>query len=305
MDRNTRARRGEPNRILLVTIHHMPYPITEEVLHQVFSPHGLVEKIVSSQKSAGFQALIQYESHQSATFAKNFLQLRYIYDGCCQLDIEFSNFDAHDITIPTAAVEYKTENRHAAYVECSNHADDVKNLSTDTAQMEDAIVDVSDADDPVPQTEQVELHYDAELIEFVDLEVRNVLTFSEILGDDFSCVYSDGLLALKALMDSPKIKSVENESVDTIYKLVGPTVIVIERLNPNVIYFLSYTLRTRWFLKRGRMLWIRDGQQGRGPKSGRRVETRSKKPKWPTWQSDYILEFMHLINCDVIYYFVY
>uniref|UniRef100_A0A0D9V886 RRM domain-containing protein n=1 Tax=Leersia perrieri TaxID=77586 RepID=A0A0D9V886_9ORYZ len=56
----------EPNRILLVTIHHMIYPITIEVLHQVFSPYGFVEKIVTFQKSAGFQSLIQYESRQSA-----------------------------------------------------------------------------------------------------------------------------------------------------------------------------------------------------------------------------------------------
>ncbi|GER39951.1 polypyrimidine tract-binding protein-like protein [Striga asiatica] len=81
----------KPNRILLVTIHHMLYPITVEVLHQVFSPHGLVEKIVTFQKSAGFQALIQYQLHQSAISARNCLQGRNIYDGCCQLDIQFSN----------------------------------------------------------------------------------------------------------------------------------------------------------------------------------------------------------------------
>ncbi|KAL3614196.1 hypothetical protein CASFOL_042270 [Castilleja foliolosa] len=222
--------------------------MTVEVLHQVFDPHGFVEKIVTFQKSAEFQALIRYESPQSAISGRNSLHGRDIYDGCCRLDIQFSNFDelqvnlnnerAHDITIHTKNVEYKTQDAH---VDCSSHPDYLKNLSTDTAHMKGSIVDVSDADDPVPQTEQVELHYDAELIEFVDLEVSDVLTFSEIPGDDFSSVSSDGLLALKALMDSPKIKRVENESVDTIYKLVGPTVIVIECLNPNVIYFLSYT----------------------------------------------------------------
>ncbi|KAL2894474.1 Polypyrimidine tract-binding protein-like protein 3 [Bienertia sinuspersici] len=102
----------QPNRILLVTIHQMVYPITVDVLQQVFSPHGFVEKIVTFQKSAvlmwfiversvsseytcsvGFQALIQYQSRHSAVTARNLLQGRNIYDGCCQLDIQFSNLD--------------------------------------------------------------------------------------------------------------------------------------------------------------------------------------------------------------------
>ncbi|KAH7568089.1 hypothetical protein JRO89_XS07G0232200 [Xanthoceras sorbifolium] len=74
MDQNSQARGDEPNRILLVTIHHMLYPITVEVLHQVFSPHGFVEKIVTFQKSAGFQALIQYQLRQSAVLARTSLQ---------------------------------------------------------------------------------------------------------------------------------------------------------------------------------------------------------------------------------------
>uniref|UniRef100_A0A0D6R2Q4 RRM domain-containing protein n=1 Tax=Araucaria cunninghamii TaxID=56994 RepID=A0A0D6R2Q4_ARACU len=84
---------SQPNRILLVTIHHLLYPITVEVLHQVFSPHGFVEKIVTFQKSADLQALIQYTSRQNAINAKNLLQGRNIYDGCCQLDIQFSNLN--------------------------------------------------------------------------------------------------------------------------------------------------------------------------------------------------------------------
>ncbi|KAM0843776.1 hypothetical protein ACQ4PT_057480 [Festuca glaucescens] len=81
----------EPNRILLVTVHHMLYPMTVEVLHQVFSPYGFVEKIVTFQKSAGFQALIQFESRQSGIQAAGALHGRNIYDGCCQLDIQYSN----------------------------------------------------------------------------------------------------------------------------------------------------------------------------------------------------------------------
>ncbi|KAK4343869.1 hypothetical protein RND71_036963 [Anisodus tanguticus] len=80
---------SQPNRILLVTTHHMLYPITVDVLPQVFSPHGFVEKIVTFQKSAGqhlqvslslslmicFQALIQYQVQQSAVAARNSLQM--------------------------------------------------------------------------------------------------------------------------------------------------------------------------------------------------------------------------------------
>ncbi|KAJ8570512.1 hypothetical protein K7X08_037484 [Anisodus acutangulus] len=93
MDQNSQGRGDEPNRILLVSIHHVLYPMTVDVLHQVFSPHGIVEKIVTFQKSAGFQVLIQYQLLQSADSARNSLQGRNIYDGCCQLDIQFSNLD--------------------------------------------------------------------------------------------------------------------------------------------------------------------------------------------------------------------
>ncbi|KAI8002419.1 hypothetical protein LOK49_LG08G01226 [Camellia lanceoleosa] len=117
VEQNTQGRGDEPNRILLVTIHHMLYPITVEVLHQVFSPHGFVEKIVTFQKSAGFQALIQYQLRQSAVLARNSLQGRNIYDGCCQLDIQFSNLDelqvnynnerSRDFTNPSLPSEQK------------------------------------------------------------------------------------------------------------------------------------------------------------------------------------------------------
>ncbi|KAI4346528.1 hypothetical protein L6164_007417 [Bauhinia variegata] len=116
MDQN-QGRGDEPNRILLVTIHHMLYPMTVDVLHQVFSPHGFVEKIVTFQKSAGFQALIQYQSRQSALIARSTLQGRNIYDGCCQLDIQFSNLDelqvnynnerSRDFTNPNLPTEQK------------------------------------------------------------------------------------------------------------------------------------------------------------------------------------------------------
>ncbi|CAA0842777.1 Polypyrimidine tract-binding protein homolog 3 [Striga hermonthica] len=132
MDQNAQARGDEPNRILLVTIHHMLYPITVEVLHQVFSPHGLVEKIVTFQKSAGFQALIQYQLHQSAISARNCLQGRNIYDGCCQLDIQFSNLDelqvnynnerSRDFTNPSLPSEQRGKSSQPAYGDASMYA---------------------------------------------------------------------------------------------------------------------------------------------------------------------------------------
>ncbi|XP_022767954.1 polypyrimidine tract-binding protein homolog 3 [Durio zibethinus] len=126
MDQNAQGRGDEPNRILLVTIHHMLYPITVEVLHQVFSPHGFVEKIVTFQKSAGFQALIQYQGRQSAVSARTSLQGRNIYDGCCQLDIQFSNLDelqvhynndrSRDFTNPNLPTEQKgRSSQHPGY----------------------------------------------------------------------------------------------------------------------------------------------------------------------------------------------
>ncbi|CAD5182911.1 unnamed protein product [Musa acuminata subsp. malaccensis] len=128
-DQNSQGRKGDqdsqPNRILLVTIHHMLYPITVEVLHQVFSPYGFVEKIVTFQKSAGFQSLIQYQSQQSAMQARSSLQGRNIYDGCCQLDIQFSNLSelqvnynnerSRDFTNPSLPTEQRGRTSQHGY----------------------------------------------------------------------------------------------------------------------------------------------------------------------------------------------
>ncbi|KAM0940474.1 putative RNA recognition motif domain, nucleotide-binding alpha-beta plait domain superfamily [Dioscorea sansibarensis] len=128
-EQSSQGRKGDqdsqPNRILLVTIHHLLYPITVEVLHQVFSPHGFVEKIVTFQKSAGAQALIQYQSRQSAVQARNTLQGRNIYDGCCQLDIQFSNLNelqvnynnerSRDFTNPSLPSEQRGRSSQTGY----------------------------------------------------------------------------------------------------------------------------------------------------------------------------------------------
>ncbi|EOA36674.1 hypothetical protein CARUB_v10012016mg [Capsella rubella] len=124
IEQNIHGREDEPNRILLVTIHHMLYPITVDVLHQVFSPYGFVEKLVTFQKSAGFQALIQYQVQQYAASARTALQGRNIYDGCCQLDIQFSNLEelqvnynndrSRDYTNPNLPAEQKGRSSHMA-----------------------------------------------------------------------------------------------------------------------------------------------------------------------------------------------
>ncbi|GJZ72549.1 polypyrimidine tract-binding protein homolog 3 [Tanacetum coccineum] len=93
LEQTNQGRGDEPNRILLVTIHQMLYPITMEVLHQVFSPHGYVVKVIIFQKSARVQALIQFQSRRNAIATRNSLQGCNIYEGCCQLDIQFSNLE--------------------------------------------------------------------------------------------------------------------------------------------------------------------------------------------------------------------
>ncbi|XP_078434359.1 polypyrimidine tract-binding protein 3 [Wolffia australiana] len=133
MDQGSQGRKDQdlqPNRIILATIHHMLYPITVEVLHQVFSPYGFVEKIVTFQKTAGFQALIQYQSHQSAIQARSSLQGRNIYDGCCQLDIQFSNLSelqvnynnerSRDFTNPSLPSEQKGRPSPSGYGEAGS-----------------------------------------------------------------------------------------------------------------------------------------------------------------------------------------
>ncbi|KAK9678722.1 hypothetical protein RND81_11G229300 [Saponaria officinalis] len=115
----------EPNRILLVSIHNVLYPMTVDVLNQVFSPYGFVEKIITFQKSAGFQALIQFQTRQSATSAMSALHGRNIYDGCCQLDIQYSNLSdlqvnynnerSRDFTNPDLPSEQRGRSSQSGY----------------------------------------------------------------------------------------------------------------------------------------------------------------------------------------------
>jgi elongation factor Tu len=123
---------------------------------------------------------------------------------------------ARGITINTAHVEYETKNRHYAHVDCPGHADYVKNMITGAAQMDGAILVVSAADGPMPQTREhillarqvgvpalvvymnkVDLVDDPELLELVEMEVRELLSFYEFPGDDIPIVKGSALAALE------------------------------------------------------------------------------------------------------------
>ena len=123
---------------------------------------------------------------------------------------------ARGITINTSHVEYQTENRHYAHVDCPGHADYVKNMITGAAQMDGAILVVSAADGPMPQTRehillarQVGVNYlvvflnkcdmvdDEELLELVEMEVRELLSFYDFPGDTITMVRGSALKALE------------------------------------------------------------------------------------------------------------
>ena len=122
---------------------------------------------------------------------------------------------ARGITINTAHVEYETKNRHYAHVDCPGHADYVKNMITGAAQMDGAILVVSAADGPMPQTREhillarqvgvpalvvymnkVDLVDDEELLELVEMEVRELLSSYDFPGDDIPIVKGSAKVAI-------------------------------------------------------------------------------------------------------------
>ena len=134
------------------------------------------------------------------------------------------------ITINTAHVEYQTDNRHYAHVDCPGHADYVKNMVTGAAQMDGGIVVVAGTDGPMPQTREhillarqvgvpalvvfinkVDLVDDAELLELVEMEIRELLNFYKFPGDDIPVVQGSALGALNG----------EAEWVEKIMELMG------------------------------------------------------------------------------------
>jgi elongation factor Tu len=146
---------------------------------------------------------------------------------------------ARGITINTAHVEYETEFRHYAHVDCPGQADYVKNMITGAAQMDGAILVVSAADGAMPQTrehillsrqvgvkrlvvflnkaDQVD---DPELIELVELELRELLQTYDYPGDEIPFISGSALLAFEAVSSNPKIQKGENEWVDKIFALM-------------------------------------------------------------------------------------
>ncbi len=154
--------------------------------------------------------------------------------------VSFDNIDKapeereRGITIATAHVEYETENRHYAHVDCPGHADYVKNMITGAAQMDGAILVVSAADGPMPQTRehillarQVNVPYvvvflnkvdmvdDEELLELVELEVRELLSEYDFPGDDTPVVRGSALKAMEANGEGEDVECIQ-ELMDAI-----------------------------------------------------------------------------------------
>ncbi|PSB31795.1 MULTISPECIES: elongation factor Tu [Cyanophyceae] len=146
---------------------------------------------------------------------------------------------ARGITINTAHVEYETAGRHYAHVDCPGHADYVKNMITGAAQMDGGILVVSAADGPMPQTREhillakqvgvpnlvvflnkEDMVDDDELMELVELEVRELLSDYDFPGDDIPIVKGSGLLALEKMTENPKMPRGEDKWVDKIYELM-------------------------------------------------------------------------------------
>jgi elongation factor Tu len=146
---------------------------------------------------------------------------------------------ARGITINTAHVEYETEVRHYAHVDCPGHADYVKNMITGAAQMDGAILVVSAADGAMPQTREhillarqvgvqklvvflnkADMVDDPELIELVELELRELLQKYDYPGDEVPFIPGSALLAFEAVTKNPKIQKGEDKWVDCIFKLM-------------------------------------------------------------------------------------
>ena len=143
---------------------------------------------------------------------------------------------ARGITINTAHVEYETDKRHYAHVDCPGHADYVKNMITGAAQMDGAIIVVSAADGPMPQTREhillarqvgvpalvvymnkVDMVDDPELLDLVEMEVRELLSSYEFPGDKIPVVRGSALIALE---DKPDPNKIGRDSIFELMKAV-------------------------------------------------------------------------------------
>ncbi len=150
-------------------------------------------------------------------------------------EAEFRAFDSIDnapeerergITIAIAHVEYQTDKRHYAHVDCPGHADYIKNMITGAAQMDGAILVVAATDGPMPQTREhillarqvevpamvvflnkVDMMDDEELLELVELEVRELLTKYNFPGDDIPIIRGSALEALEAVATTRPLRT--------------------------------------------------------------------------------------------------
>ena len=146
---------------------------------------------------------------------------------------------ARGITINTAHVEYETVARHYSHVDCPGHADYVKNMITGAAQMDGAILVVSAADGPMPQTREhillarqvgvphivvfmnkVDMVDDPELLDLVEMEVRDLLSAYEFPGDKIPVIRGSALQALEQMQKDPKTARGANPWVDKIWELL-------------------------------------------------------------------------------------
>ena len=146
---------------------------------------------------------------------------------------------ARGITIATAHVEYESATRHYAHVDCPGHADYVKNMITGAAQMDGAILVVAATDGAMPQTREhillarqvgvpnlvvflnkCDMVDDPELLDLVEMEVRELLSSYEFDGDNIPFIKGSALKALEAVQANPSIKRGDNEWTDKIWELV-------------------------------------------------------------------------------------
>ncbi len=146
---------------------------------------------------------------------------------------------ARGITISTAHVEYETETRHYAHVDCPGHADYVKNMITGAAQMDGGILVIAATDGPMPQTREhillarqvgvpklvvflnkCDMVDDEELLDLVEMETRELLSSYEFDGDNIPIIKGSALKALEAVQSNPSIKRGEDKWVDKIWELM-------------------------------------------------------------------------------------
>src|SRR6188768_1551532 len=183
-------------------------------------PHVNVGTIghIDHGKSTLTAAIVARQGHKNKTAVKSYAE---ITKGGTVRDANKT------VTIAVSHVEYETANRHYAHIDCPGHADFIKNMITGAAQMDGAILVVSAADGPMPQTRehillarQVEVPYivvalnkadmvdDPELLELVEMEVRELLSSYEFPGDDIPVIQVSALKALEGDEDA-KAKIIE------------------------------------------------------------------------------------------------